>query len=115
MQCAIGMVPATLVELDDVTGKPKVKLELPSPLRLGDRLQLRFRLSRQNGGRAEVLDVTGEYTVRSVSFDASDGPARQIISVVTTGVTPSWKAVKKASLASPRKLGPTRWPPMVLE
>ena len=109
------MTPATLVEMGDVADKPKVKLDLPSPLRIGDRLQLRFRLARMNGGRSEVLDVQGEFQVRSVSFDASSGSARQIISVESTGAAPSWKAVKKSSLPPPRKLGPAKVPRMVIE
>lgn len=91
-------------------------MELPSPMRLGDKIQLRFHLARQNNGRSEVLDVDGEFQVRSVSFDASSGSARQLLSVdCHGGVVPIWRAVKKASPAPPRKLGPARVPPMVIE
>jgi hypothetical protein len=109
------MVPATIVELADVSGKPKVKLELPSPLRIGDKVQLRFRLSRQNGGRTEVLDVAGDYLIRSVSFDTVSGSARQCLSVESTGVAASWRAVKKTPSAPPRRVGPARAPRMAIE
>jgi hypothetical protein len=109
------ITPVTIVELADVSGKPKVKMDLPSPMRIGDKVQLHFHLSRQNGGRSEVLDVSGEFRVRSVGFDASSGTARQVLSVETLGATPNWKAVKKSSLPPPRKLGPARAPPMDIE
>jgi hypothetical protein len=109
------MTPATIIELADVPGKPKAKLDLPSPLRIGDKVRLHFRLTRQTGGRPEVLDVSGEYQIRSVGFDTSEGVARQLLSVETTGVAPSWKAVKKTSLPPPRKMGPARAPRMHIE
>lgn len=109
------MTPATIVELGDVAGKPKVKQDLPSPLRNGDKVHLRFQLARQNGGRSEVLDVQGEFVIRSVRFDASDGPTRQLLTVESTGVAPSWRAVKKSSLPPPRKLGAAKTPPMDIE
>jgi hypothetical protein len=109
------MVPATILEISDVVNKPRVKMDLPSPMRLGDKLRLRFRLSRQNGGRYEILDVVGEFQVRSVSFDTSGGRVRQNLSVESTGVAPSWKAVKKESVPPPRKLGPAKAPPTPIE
>lgn len=109
------MTPATIIELRDVTGNPKVKLDLPSPMRLADKIQLNFRLARQHAGRSEVLDVVGEFHVTSVSFDLTAGPARQVLVVASkTGVTPSWRAVKK-STTTPRKLGPAKAPPQALE
>ena len=108
------MNPSTIVELSDVSGKPKARMSLPSPMRVGDRIQLRYRLTRQTGGRDEVLDVNGEFRVQTVSFDASSGTPRQILSVSSTDVSPSWKAVKKTSGLA-RKLGPARMPPMSVE
>ncbi len=108
------MTPASIVELGDVSGKPKVKMDLPRML-VGHRIQLKFRLTRKNGGRSEVLDVDGEFVVRSVSFDASSGMARQLLSVESTEAAPSWRAVKKDSLPPPRRLGPARVKPMVIE
>lgn len=108
------MTPATIVELGDVTGRPKVKMDLP-PMRIGDRVQLRCRLARKNGGRNEVLDVVGEFRVTTTSLDASSGTARQLLVVESTGVAPAWRAVKKDSLPPPRRLGPARVRPMVIE
>jgi hypothetical protein len=82
---------ASVVILSEVAGVPKVKMDLPSPLRLGDKLKLRFRVKRANGGRSEVLDVDGEYRVGSLSFEAN----RQILQVESLGVVPSWRAVKR--------------------
>ena len=110
------MVPATILEVSDVVGKPRVKMDLPSPMRIGDKIKLRFRLSRQNGGRYEILDVAGDFQVRSVSFDnSSGGGARQILSVESMGVAPCWKAVKKDSLPPHRKMGPAKAPPTPIE
>ncbi len=111
------MVPASIVELADVSGKPRVKMGLPSPLRVGDKIQLRLHLTRQVGGRSEVLDVSGEFQVRTVAFDVSTGVAHQILSVNSGETTPAWKAVKKGALPStaPRKLGPARAPSTDIE
>jgi hypothetical protein len=85
------MVPASLVVLSEVSGAPKIKLELPT-LRLGDRLNLRFKLKRSNQGRSEVLEVAGDFRVTSVSFDGM----RQVLEVETAaGKVPSWRAVKR--------------------
>ena len=108
------MTSATIVELEDVAGKPRVKMDLPSPLRIGDKLTFNFRVARQHTGRSEVLDVKGEFRVSQVSFDVTSGPARQILVVVSNGVPPAWRAVKKASPPS-RKLGPAKAPRMALE
>jgi hypothetical protein len=107
------MTPSTIVELSEVSGKPKVKMALP-PLRIGDKIHLKFRLSRQNGGRSEQLDVDGDYQVRGMSVDASSGVAHQQLAVDAVSTSPSWKAVKKVQVPL-RKLGPARVPPMVIE
>lgn len=104
------MQPGTQIEMSDVVGKPKVRMTLPVPLRIGDRIQLRFQLQRTNGGRTEVLDVQGDFRVLSVSFDATRAPPRQILQVESTTKAPSWRAVRRAPAPSPR-LGPTHFPP----
>jgi hypothetical protein len=103
------MNPATLVEMSDVVGRPKVKMTLPVPLRIGDRIHLAFQLRRVNGGRSEVLDISGDFRITAVSFDASNGPTRQILAVESAGKAPTWRAVKTVP-APERKLGPTRFP-----
>lgn len=108
------MTPASIVELGDVQGKPRMKMDLPSPMRIGDRVKLHARLSRQNGGRSEVLDISGDFQVRSVSFDASDGLPRQLLVVESSAVAPVWKAIKRGP-PSTRKLGPARSPSTAIE
>src|SRR5271170_4050955 len=104
----------TIVELAEVSGKPRARMNLPSPLRIGDHIQLRFRLTRQNGGRTEVLDVNGDFQVRTVNFDASSGRARQSLSVTAAETSPSWQAIKKTSSLA-RKMGPAKHPPVNIE
>jgi len=99
----------TILQLDDVSGQPRVKLDLPVPLRVGDRVRLRFRVRRQNGGRTEVLDVEGEFRVSSVNLTAE----HQILSVDTAvGKVPTWRAVKK-DIPFERQIPPARFPPTV--
>ena len=97
------MTPTALVEISDVADKPLVKMDLPSTLRLGDRLKLRFKLQRQHGGRSEVLEVSGDYRVSNVWVDTSEGSGRQHLSVEAVGKAASWVAVKKRAEPS-RKL-----------
>jgi hypothetical protein len=104
------MNPATIVQFEDVLDKPKAKMDLPSPLRVGDRLQLRLRIARQKGGRNEILDVVGEFRIKVVSFDST----RQILSVESMDAAPVWKAVKKTGGVR-RKLSPARHAPQVIE
>lgn len=99
----------TILKLADVNGEPKVKLDLPGPLRNGDPLALRFLLERQTGGRSEVLEVNGKFQVTAVGFDASTGTPKQLLSVETAGKVPAWRSVKKRS-NGPRRLGPARFP-----
>jgi hypothetical protein len=104
------MAGLTLIVLSDVNGKPQALLSgLPSPLRVGDRLTLKFTIQRTNGGRLEKLEVDGDYRVTEISFDASKAPPRQVLSV-TTEDPPKWRSVKKPpqrALAS-TKPSPTR-------
>lgn len=88
------MLLPTILELSDVPGRPRVRKDLPGPLRIGDRVRLAFRLARMNGGRSELLEVKGEFKVGSVSFDGTDLP-KQLLQVEAVGKAPSWQAVKK--------------------
>jgi hypothetical protein len=100
----------TILELLDVKGCPKVTLDLPGPLRIGDRVAVSFRLQRRNAGRTEVLDVRGEVRVTSASLDATGPTVRQLIGVETTSPTPlTWKAVKNRPEWK-RQLPPARFP-----
>jgi hypothetical protein len=99
----------TIIKLADVNGEPLVKLDLPGPLRNGDPVALRFILSRQTGGRSEVLEVDGRFLVRAVGFDATVTPPKQLLSLETVGRVPTWRSVKKLA-NEPRRLGPTRFP-----
>lgn len=100
----------TIVKLADVNGGPKFKMDLPSPLRIGDPITLKVSLNRQSGGRSEVLDVQGSFRVESVGFDTSIGPCRQVINVASTTKAPTWRSVKKVVSEAP-SLGPCRFPP----
>lgn len=107
------MKPATIVTLSDVTGNPRVKMDLPSPLRIGDRVSMRFQLQRQNGGRSEVLDVTGDFRVSEIHFGTEGGVGRQHLVVQSLGKAPAWRAVKKAPVAA-KRLSPARFPRTVI-
>jgi hypothetical protein len=95
----------SVLKIADVSGEPKVKLDLPGPLRNGDLVALKFRLERKNGGRYEVLDVNGRFRVTAVGFDASLAPHKQLLSVEAADVAPAWVAVKKPATV-PRRLSP---------
>jgi hypothetical protein len=99
------MISTTRLKLDDVNGRPMVLLsDVPSPLRIGDPLGLRFRIARQNGTRHEVLDVNGQFRVSAVGFDLSVTPRRQLLTVEAIGKPPTWVSVKKPPSRAP--LGP---------
>lgn len=84
----------SLLELSDLPGKPKVKLDLP-PCANGGRVRLHFTLRRTHGGRQEILVVEGQYRVVAVGLDAGCAPQRQVLSVESVGAAPMWRAVKK--------------------
>jgi hypothetical protein len=109
------MNPSTIVEFSGVSGQPKAKLDLPCPLRIGDRIAFRFRLARENGGRSEQLDVVGDFRVKAVSFDASTGVGLQKLVVEAEDKAPVWRAVKKPAKPSARKLSPACWPTTAIE
>lgn len=104
---------STIVELSDVAGKPRARVMLPGPLRIGDRVRLTFRLRRENGGRTEVLDATGDWRISAMTFDAAGPFPKQHLSVESVLKTPTWKAIRKQS-AWTRVLPPPRSPRTVL-
>jgi len=103
------MIVGTIIELVDVTGKPKAKIDLPYPLRIGDRVTLNFTIVERFNGRYNVLEVKGEVRVASVAFDASKGILRQLVGVEATGSPFVWKSVKNLRQVSP-KLGLAKKP-----
>lgn len=98
----------SIVQLEEVRGTPKAKLELPQA-QIGDPIALRFRIQRKTNGRTEVLDVDGQFRVTARGLDASSGPQRQLLSVEPIGAAPKWRSVKNDSQA-PRRLSPARSP-----
>lgn len=98
----------SIVKLDDVKGQPAVKIDLPQ-LKVGDPVAFKFRIERQNGGRTEELCVVGRFRVTAVGYDAVDGPRRQLLSVESTGRSPTWSSIKKRQ-ESPRRLSPAQFP-----
>jgi len=104
------MLHPTVLELTEVTGKPKVRQDLPG-LVLGSKILLAFQLQRKNGSRTEELKVDGEFRVTSVLVDARvhSGPPIQIVTVVATKTDPTWKAIKNPSQPR-RKPAPTHFP-----
>jgi hypothetical protein len=102
-----SMLQLSVVELGDVADRPKAKLTLPVPLRLGERLHLAFVLRRVKGGRSEILEVYGEYRVTAVGFTVD----YQHLIVEAVGMAPSWRAIKREP-AKKRKLAPARSPRM---
>jgi hypothetical protein len=104
---------SSIVTLSDVAGQPRVKMDLPSPLRLGDKIALHFRIKRSHNGRSEILDVDGEFRITALTFEA--GSNRQILAVekTETGKVPSWRAVKKAPEFK-RIVPPARSPRMLV-
>lgn len=107
------MEMSTVIELADVVGRPKARMTLPGPLRIGDKVRLGFRLHRDNAGRTEELDTTGEWRVTSVGFDAKGPFSRQSLVVESASKTPTWRAVRKAPVWK-RVLPPARAPHTVL-
>jgi hypothetical protein len=96
------MNPPSVVILTEVAGVPKVKMDLPAPLRIGDKVALRFRLKRTNAGRSETLEVLGDFRVSSVSFVGHTG--QQQLEVEALGKVPSWRAIKRT--AGPKRVIP---------
>ncbi len=95
------MLLPTILELTDVPDRPRVRKDLPGPLRIGDRIRLAFRLARMKGGRSELLEVKGDFKVITISFDATDLP-KQLLHVEAVGKAPSWQAIKKTRIPRQR-------------
>lgn len=106
-ELAFGML--SVIKFSDVTGEPKIKTDLPGPLRIGDPVAMRFRIERENGGRLEQLDVNGRFRVTAVGFEGRYGAAKQLLSVESADKVPTWVSVKKR-IQEPRRLGPARHP-----
>jgi len=104
------MSEASVVKFDDVKQSPEVRMELPSPLPLGSKIRLSFTIKRMHGGRSEELRVNGEFQVTSVVTDATKGNLKQIVTVSSTGLAPSWVAVKSTYVKklAPAKSDPTK-------
>lgn len=98
----------SVIELSDVNGRPKAKLELPQ-LKVGDPVALRFRLRRVNdSGRTEELAVDHRFRIEAVGYDAAVAPPRQLLTAsVASGRSPTWRSVKRAP---GRRLGPAKHP-----
>lgn len=94
------MTTPSILRFEDLKDSPTVRIELPAPIPLGTKLNLTLALKRKHGGRTEELRVMGEFKVTSVTLDSS-GPLRQIVGVTSTGVAPSWKAVKNVVAKKP--------------
>lgn len=90
----------TRIKLADVNGQPHVLMSgVPSPLRIGDPVGLRCRITRQNpNGRYEVLVVDAQFRVAAVGFDLGTLPRRQLLTVECIGKPPVWASVKKPPL-----------------
>lgn len=103
------MNQASIVKFDDVKQSPEVRMDLPSPIPLGSKLKLAFTLSRMNKGRSEELKVSGEFRVTSVITDLTRGKSKQVVTVSSVGLAPSWVAVKTPTKKlAPTKSGPTK-------
>jgi hypothetical protein len=103
-----GLIQTT-AELSDVNGRPKVRLDLPGPLRHGDPVALKLKLQRRSNGRTEVLEINHKFLITAVGFDGTTQPPRQLLSLDTAGKPPVWQSVKTQAPSS-RVLGPTRFP-----
>lgn len=88
------MDTATVLTLADVKDTPKVMKVVPGPLRMGDHVHLQFLLRKKTGNRTEELHVNGEFRVTSVSFDTRSATPRQLLTVDSVGIVPTWRAVK---------------------
>jgi hypothetical protein len=99
------MVPS-VITFEEVKDTPSVRIDLPTSLLVGGRIQLKFILRRRTGPRTEELRVDGEYRVTEVLLDATCAPPKQRIKVVAKGVAPAWKAVRNVATVA-RKLAPT--------
>lgn len=101
------MIVGTVLELIDVRNRPKVRLDLPYPLRIGDRITVSFCLQERFNGRLNVLEVQGDVRVVSVSFDATNSLLQKISVEAADGQPFVWKSVKSPRDPA-RPLGPAK-------
>jgi hypothetical protein len=100
------MTIPSIIILGDLKDSPSLRMELPSLLPIGERILLSFMIRRRVGNRTEEIRVEdGEFRVVSSSLDARSTP-RQLLTVESTKVAPSWKAIKNPPPAI-RVLPPT--------
>jgi hypothetical protein len=96
------MTPQSIVHFEDLKDLPSIRVNLPSPLPIGTRVHFDLTLRRMHGGRTEEARIHGEFKVTSVSIEVL-GSTKQIVSVASTGVSPTWKSIKSSPL---RRLSP---------
>lgn len=84
-----------VVQLEDVNGRPQVRKDELSDLRVGDPVRLKFRITRENAGRHETLVVDNQFRVTTLSVDASVTPPRRILSVESVHKPPTWRSIRK--------------------
>ena len=100
---------ASIVKFADMKQSPEVRMDLPEPIPLGSKIKLAFTLNRVRRGRTEELKVNGEFQVTSVATDLTRGNPKQVVTISSIGIAPSWVAVKSASKKlSPTHCGPTK-------
>jgi hypothetical protein len=98
----------TYLKLIGVNGLPKVRLgESLPPLRVGDKLTLRFKTTRHENRRKEELVVDGKFRVTSNQVDLSGRSACQILEIEATLREPTWVSLKSEGK---KLLAPARSP-----
>jgi hypothetical protein len=103
------MSEASIVKFSDVKHSPEIRMDLPSPIPIGSKIKLALKLKRMNKGRTEELRANGDFLVTSVITDLTRGKTKQVVTVSSVGIAPSWVAIKNQP--STRKLAPTKSPP----
>jgi hypothetical protein len=99
----------SIVELADVNGRPKVRQDLPSLLRIGDPIALRFKIQKNQDGRDQLLEVDHRFKVTAVGIDRRDDLRQLVVVETLDGKPPTWHSVKKTEPYQ-RVLGPTKFP-----
>lgn len=104
------MLLGTIAELSDVNGCPSFHVPLDGLVRVGERVGMKFRLTRRHGGRTEMLDVDGDFRVLTVRLALTAGGPRQMLTMeAASGKAPVWKSVKNPAPGR-RVLPPARFP-----